>query len=228
MRFLLLFLACFFVGSVLAPSASAQDAPWAVGSWKGELVLPNGALEVMLYVENNDGVLEGKMDIPAQGAVGLPVSNVSVDGDLVHFELAVPNGTAMFDGERDGEGFVGQMSQGEFTTTFLFDPAEPVDEAPEATDTPGEPYDAEVDGGSLSGTLLLPDGDGPFPVAVIHAGSGPTDRDGNSAMMPGKNNSLRYLAEALAAEGIATYRYDKRGVGASLKPENESDLLFGT
>ena len=47
------------------------------------------------------------------------------------------------------------------------------------------------------------------------AGSGPTDRDGNSAALPNKNNSLRLLAEALAGQDYASLRYDKRGVGES-------------
>lgn len=49
-------------------------------------------------------------------------------------------------------------------------------------------------------------------MALIIAGSGPTDKDGNSALA-GKNNSLKMLAEGLAQQGIATVRYDKRGLG---------------
>lgn len=71
--------------------------------------------------------------------------------------------------------------------------------------------------GTLAGSLRLPDGaaPGPWPVALLIAGSGPTDRDGNSALLPGHNNGLRMLADALAAAGIASLRYDKRGIGAS-------------
>ena len=43
-----------------------------------------------------------------------------------------------------------------------------------------EPVTAAIAGGQLSGTLLLQAGAGPFPVALIVAGSGATDRDGNS------------------------------------------------
>jgi hypothetical protein len=58
--------------------------------------------------------------------------------------------------------------------------------------------------GTLHGTLLLPAGtSGPVPVALIIAGSGPTDRDGNSPLLPGKNNSLKLLAEAFATHGNA-------------------------
>jgi pimeloyl-ACP methyl ester carboxylesterase len=51
-------------------------------------------------------------------------------------------------------------------------------------------------------------------VALIVAGSGPTDRNGNSTLGIAPN-SYRLLAEALEKEGIASLRFDKRGIGAS-------------
>ena len=82
--------------------------------------------------------------------------------------------------------------------------------------------------GKLFGTLELPaTGKAPYPVALIISGSGPTDRDGNTRAIPGTNNSLKYLAEGLAAQGIASLRYDKRGVGESVgAAKAESDLRF--
>jgi len=84
-----------------------------------------------------------------------------------------------------------------------------------------------VAGGVLYGTELLPSASGKVPVVLLHAGSGPTDRDGNSRMLPGPNNSLRMLAESLARNGIASLRYDKRLIGASTASGwNETDLRF--
>lgn len=60
----------------------------------------------------------------------------------------------------------------------------------------------------IDGTLLLPDPGKKIPLAIIIAGSGPTDRDGNQPMMV--NNSLKFLAEGLYKKGIASFRYDKR------------------
>lgn len=73
-----------------------------------------------------------------------------------------------------------------------------------------------VDGGALYATLELPDSPPPWRLALIHPGSGPTDRDGNSAGLPGSNNSLKLLAEALADHGVASLRIDKRGIGQSV------------
>ncbi|WP_437880918.1 alpha/beta hydrolase [Pseudomonas sp. LRF_L74] len=77
--------------------------------------------------------------------------------------------------------------------------------------------------GTLYGSLLLPKHDGPMPVALLIAGSGPTDRNGNNPQ--GNNDSLRKLAELLAKHGIASVRYDKRGIAASrLAGQDERNL----
>jgi len=81
----------------------------------------------------------------------------------------------------------------------------------------------EVPDGRLYGSLLLPKSDRPLPVALLIAGSGPTDRNGNNPM--GHNDSLKRLAQSLAKQGIASLRYDKRGVGKSLAlAPDERDL----
>ncbi|WP_044870189.1 alpha/beta fold hydrolase [Pseudomonas sp. LFM046] len=76
------------------------------------------------------------------------------------------------------------------------------------------PIELDTGSGVLRGTLLRPKTDQPVPVALIIAGSGPTDRDGNNAL-GGRNDSLKKLAQLLARHGIASVRYDKRGIAAS-------------
>ena len=71
----------------------------------------------------------------------------------------------------------------------------------------------QLDSTTVYGMLVKPTGPGPFPAVVMVAGSGPTDRDWNSPLLPGSNGSARLIAEALAQAGIATLRYDKRGSG---------------
>ena len=70
-----------------------------------------------------------------------------------------------------------------------------------------------IDDTTVYGTLVRPSGPGPFPAVVMVAGSGPTDRDWNSPLIPGTNGSARLLAEALAEHGFASLRYDKRASG---------------
>ncbi|MFD5650339.1 alpha/beta hydrolase [Streptomyces sp. NPDC127039] len=69
------------------------------------------------------------------------------------------------------------------------------------------------DGTSLAGTLSLPGGPGPHPAVLLLHGSGPLDREGNTPRLP--LNLGRPLADALAAAGVATLRYDRRGAGAT-------------
>ncbi|MFY0542011.1 alpha/beta hydrolase [Nannocystis pusilla] len=91
-----------------------------------------------------------------------------------------------------------------------------------------EPIVLATPTGDIEGSLLLPAGCSPFEVVLIHAGSGPTDRDGNSVNMV--NDALKLLAEGLAERGVATVRFDKRGVAASTAagPASERDLRLET
>ena len=87
----------------------------------------------------------------------------------------------------------------------------------------------ETPTGVLHGSLLTPPSKTPIPVALLISGSGPTDRNGNSQGLPGANDSLKLLAQALASVGIASLRYDKRGIGESRAAgPKESDLRFET
>ena len=79
--------------------------------------------------------------------------------------------------------------------------------------------------GDLEGSLMQPELNTTNTVALIIAGSGPTDRDGNNPAM--KNNSLLMIAAELSKNGIASLRYDKRGIAKSQKAGlKESDLRF--
>lgn len=70
-----------------------------------------------------------------------------------------------------------------------------------------------VDGIAVYGSLTRPAGDGPFPAVVLVAGSGPTDRNWNTPLIPGTNGSAALLAQALADKGFVVLRYDKRASG---------------
>ena len=81
--------------------------------------------------------------------------------------------------------------------------------------------------GDIDGTLTLPDSKTGVTVVLIIAGSGPTDRNGNQEST--ENNSLKFIAEELLKNGIASVRYDKRGIGRSQDAMSaEKDLRFET
>ena len=77
------------------------------------------------------------------------------------------------------------------------------------------------DGVKIHGTYLESNSN---KLTIIVAGSGPTDRDGNNPLY--KNNCLKMLAETLYEQDISSFRYDKRGIGASLKGVVSEDLLM--
>lgn len=83
----------------------------------------------------------------------------------------------------------------------------------------------ERDAYNLKGTLMEPDAPSENHLVIIISGSGPTDRDGNNEFM--KNNSLKFLAEALFESGLASFRFDKRGIaGSEIGSLKEEDLVF--
>ncbi len=80
-------------------------------------------------------------------------------------------------------------------------------------------------GYTLPSTLTLPENDGAVPCVVFFAGSGPTDRDWNSPLLPGKNGSGAQLALALQARGVGSIRFDKVGSGINMPRSMAPDDL---
>lgn len=78
----------------------------------------------------------------------------------------------------------------------------------------------------LAGSFVKPRGNNPAKAVLMIAGSGPTDRNGNSKLGVDANY-LKMLADHLAAADISSLRYDKRGVGGSKAlVTSESALRF--
>ncbi len=84
----------------------------------------------------------------------------------------------------------------------------------------------ETKTGKIFGTLCTPKKFNKIAIALIIAGSGPTDRDCNSGLGY-KTDAYKILAHKLAANNIATLRYDKRGIAASKAAmTSEADMRF--
>jgi len=87
-----------------------------------------------------------------------------------------------------------------------------------------QPAELAISGGTLRGTLLLSeDYTGGRPLVILVSGSGPTDRDGNQGGVGAR--SMGMLADSLAALGVPSFRYDKRGVGESTFPDLREEAL---
>jgi len=82
----------------------------------------------------------------------------------------------------------------------------------------------KVDDIDVEATLTRPAGDGPFAAITMVAGSGPTDRNWNSPLIPGTNGSAALLAQVLTTQNFITLRYDKRASGPHVQ-ENVPKML---
>ena len=185
------------------------------GKWQGELEIPESPLMVVLDL----GKESASLSVPAQGLYEAPFDEVYYTGDKLSLSLNLNGTDIKVSGTYKENQIDGTFTQSGQSIKFTLTPF--VEEK-----VTYEKIMVPVQGGELKAALQLPEGDGPFPVAIIIAGSGPTDKDGNT-IGGGKNNSLKMIAENLAEKGIASIRYDKRGIGENQSlAKNEEDLTI--
>lgn len=188
------------------------------GRWEGSIKIPNQPLPIIIQFSSDGGTIS----IPIQGVNEYPLSEVKLTDTSLSFSMDMQGQHITFDGKVENEVISGTFKQQGQSFPFKLKKGKD-----EVTKEVGEAVQVEVKDGTMHGLLQTPQGEGPFPVMIIIAGSGPTDKDGNSAALPGKNNSLKMLAEDLAAHGVASIRYDKRGIGKNLSlVGKEEDLRF--
>ncbi len=197
---------------VLWPQASAaQDLD---GRWAGALEVAGQVLTIAIEFESTDDGVTATIDIPQQGASGVPLTNVRYEPPRVHMELPAGPGLAVFDGEHTGDSIAGEFTQAGFVGSFVLS-REASEPAPLTTAEPPPYREEEVtfnDAGiSFAGTLTVPREAGPHPAVVMITGSGPQNRDEELFGF----KPFRIIADHLTRNGIAVLRYDDRGVGGS-------------
>ncbi|WP_428150965.1 alpha/beta hydrolase family protein [Brevundimonas sp.] len=203
----------------MAAAPAQAEAADLVGRYEGALNVGGTSLPLLIRVEADGQVF---MDSPAQNARGMAVTELTETGGVVRFTVPIAHGR--FEGVRsaDGETWTGAWSQGSASLPLILTRAaagaEPAGPARPQTPVPPFPYAAEDvtfrnDGAgiTLSGTLTVPEGEGPFPAAVLLTGSGAQDRDETIF----DHKPFAVWADALTRRGIAVLRYDDRGVGGS-------------
>jgi pimeloyl-ACP methyl ester carboxylesterase len=205
-----------------APSAQAQSDEGVVGTWRGILAAGPQRLEMVFNVTRDaDGALTGTMDVPAQGLTGFALTTVTYADGTVTMTFAVPGG-GHYQGELNesgdgisgtftqaGQGFPMELGRSTEGPPTLVRPQEPKPPYPYVVES--VTFASTAAGVELAGTLTLPEGEGPFPAAILVSGSGPQDRD--EALMGHK--PFHVLADHLTRNGIAVLRYDDRGVAES-------------
>lgn len=188
------------------------------GTWNGALPTPTGGqLRLVLHVRSGHYGASATLDSPDQLAKGIPIRELTREGQAVRFTVPAVGGAYSGTLSADGQTLTGSWSQGASQPlTFTRGAVEAVRNRPQ-TPRPPFPYRSEevtaqsAPGVVLAGTLTLPVGPGPFPAVVLITGSGPQDRD--ETLLGHKPFAV--LADDLTRRGIAVLRMDDRGVGKS-------------
>ncbi len=197
---------------VFSPLSASAQMDTLIGRWAGAIHIMGTELKMAVEFAHSGGELAANIDI--QGATGVPLTNVTLDGEAVHFELQAGPGVATFDGTIDGETISGSFTQAGNEGTF--DLSRGGDDPETSAETEQLPYAVEEvkfsnDTTRLAGTLTIPQGEGPHPAVVLVTGSGAQNRDEDIFGF----KLFRVIADHLTRHGIAVLRYDDRGVGGS-------------
>ena len=190
------------------PGASGLGPADLEGRWEGGISVAVPDLPFVVDLTASGDGLRGTIDI--QGNFGLPLSNVTLDAGRLHFELESPLGLAVWDGEV-GDGVIeGEFTQAGMAETFWLQRFEEPGEGEGASFRREKVVFANGDV-ALAGEVTFPEGDGPHPAVVLISGSGDQDRDSAVAGF----RLFAVLANKLAEAGVASLRFDDRGVGGS-------------
>jgi pimeloyl-ACP methyl ester carboxylesterase len=202
------------------------------GVWQGVAELNGAKLRQVVAIRTGE---RGTMVIyasPDQLVNGLPIRDLAIDGANVTFSAM--NGLSTFKGTLSEDR---NQLTGEFTTPLNDNVAAVTltrgefgaGPRPGRPQNPVEPFPYKVEevgfdnlqapGVRLAGTLTLPEGEGPFPAAIMITGSGGQDRD--ESLMG--HRPFAVIADYLTRNGIAVLRYDDRGIGASKSPTPYDD-----
>jgi len=184
------------------------------GSWMGKIA---GSLPVVFHFNRNGGTF----DVPSQGAIGLPLAEVRLNGDSLVCVIRSPLATYTAFRLNDTT-FVGSWHQGAAKAPLeihrLSGAAASAYAPPKRPQTPQPPYPYHSDSVEydnvahtvhFGATLTYPTGHGPFPALVLITGSGIQDRDETIF----GHRPFAVIADYLTRRGYAVLRVDDRGAG---------------
>ncbi|MCS6923704.1 MAG: lysophospholipase, partial [Fimbriimonadales bacterium] len=189
------------------------------GTWSGVLEAGNQRLRIVFRLSRGaDGTWTATIDSPDQGAQGIPVSLVQIEGRQITLKSDAVQGEFVGTLGADGKRLEGvwRQSGGEFKLTLTR--GEPP--KPKRPQEPQPPFPYKIEEVrvpnrkariELAGTLTIPEGKPPFAAVVFLTGSGAQNRDEEIF----GHKPFLVLADYLTRAGYATLRMDDRGVGGS-------------
>ncbi len=193
--------------ALLFSVASLSNAQ--TGNWAGQLEVQGMNLTVVFHLDGE----EPSMDSPDQAAFGIPIQVERTE--LGKITIRIPSLGASYEGQWLIKQIVGTFKQMTLFLPLTLTPEKPLNRP----QTPKEPFpytqeEVTFSNGdaTLTGTLVLPEGcTRKTPVLIMVTGSGQEDRDETIF----DHKPFAVLADVLGRAGIATLRYDDRGVGGS-------------
>lgn len=205
------------VAALTAVAMMASDSCPLSGSWRGKLALGPMKLPLVFNFSTESGHLQCTLDSPSQGAKGIPVEVVLCTADSL--SLSCPSIGATYSGRISSSAIKGDFSQRGYTFPLNLAPDSPNEDRRPQTPRPPYPYTVidtvftAPDGAVMSATLTLP---APttkkkVPAVVMVTGSGPQNRDEEIF----DHKPFAVIADYLARNGVASLRYDDRGVAKS-------------
>jgi len=192
-----------------------------VGSWTGTLKAPGADLRLEFHVGTlKDGTLGASMKSPDQSRQLVPVDTVEIGEEgKVTFTVLVAGARYEGDWDEAAKTIRGHLHQGGMALVLDLERKGPPPRKRRPQTPQGPfPYRAEdveyrnaEAGIQLTGTLTMPEGEGPFAAALLITGSGAQDRDETIF----EHKPFWVIADSLTRRGVAVLRVDDRGVGGS-------------
>lgn len=183
------------------------------GTWNGAIEIPNQKLPFVLHVTKENGQYKATSDSPDQGVYGIAMSSIRFENNTLH--LSHDQMKMTYEGTlSDNENIKGTFKQG--THSFTLNLKKEASKDISSTTKNSNIKELKVSE-ELYGDLYKTSNK--ETVVLLIAGSGPTNRNGNTLGTAG-SNSFKHLAEGLTQNNYSVFTYDKRVV-YSIKNQQE-------
>ena len=181
---------------------------------------------VFNFNEDTNGKTTATMDSPQQNVKNIPLEVLFCSNDSISLSCKMINAT--YRGKVTATKIDGTYVQNGFSLPLVLSPEKDLSERRPQTPVPPFPYAIKdtvfysADGTQLAGTLTIPESyrDRKCPIVVMVTGSGPQNRDEEIF----EHRPFAVIADYLARNGVASFRYDDRGIASSKGNFNEATI----
>ena len=180
-----------------------------LGLWKGYILSNGDSINIELVFSKEKNQYTGIMNIPAQNAMDLPIKNISLQKEKIHFTFG--NSIMIFDGTMLKDSVVGDFKQSMYAGNFYLKKVGTIKEISKKLPYKEEEVSIVNNDIVLGGSLTIPKGKGPFPAVILITGSGAQNRNESTYGF----HIFKVIADYLTRNGVAVLRLDDRGIGKS-------------